>query len=122
LTAGIARGLAGGARKTKTHTSRPNRWSRVKILGGWYDLVKKVSAKGLFTHDFDGSFTSYIAMLKSGLPEVRNNAGAHGEGLEAAAVTAPIARFALYLTAAYILFVGDSYALMKKRGRQGSGT
>jgi len=31
--------LAGGARKTKTHTSRPNRWSRVKILGGWYDKV-----------------------------------------------------------------------------------
>jgi len=39
LTAGIARGLAGGARKTKTHTSRPNRWSRVKILGGWYETM-----------------------------------------------------------------------------------
>jgi len=40
LTAGIARGLAGGARKAKTHTSRPNRWSRVKILGGWYECIQ----------------------------------------------------------------------------------
>jgi AbiJ N-terminal domain 4 len=78
------------------------------------ELVKKVSSKGLFTHNFDRSFTAYVAMLKTGLPAVRNEAGAHGEGLEAAAVTAGIARFAINLTATNLLFLGDSYSAKKR--------
>lgn len=84
------------------------------------DLVTKVSSKGLFTHDFDKSFTAYVAMLKSGLPAIRNDAGAHGEGLMAAAVTAEIARFALNLTASNMLFLGGSYdALKRNEGKAG---
>ena len=59
------------------------------------ELVTKVTNNGLFTHDFDKSFSAYVAMLKTGLPSVRNDAGGHGEGIAAAAVTAQIARFAL---------------------------
>jgi hypothetical protein len=81
---------------------------------GASELVTKVNAKGLFTHDFDRSFTVYVAMLKAGLPAVRNDAGGHGEGLAAAAVTAQIARFALNLTASNILFLGESYGALKK--------
>lgn len=44
------------------------------------ELVTKVRNKRLFTHDFDRSFESYVAMLKAGLPAVRNDAGGHGEG------------------------------------------
>jgi hypothetical protein len=90
------------------------KWEYAKGDGS-SELVSKVNAKGLFTHDFDRSFTAYIAMLKAGLPAVRNDAGGHGEGLAAAAVTAQIARFALNMTASYVLFIGESYDAMKGR-------
>jgi hypothetical protein len=77
------------------------------------ELVTKVTNNGLFTHEFDRSFSSYIAMLKTGLPTVRNDAGGHGEGIAAVAVTPQIARFALNLTAANLLFLGESYKAMK---------
>jgi AbiJ N-terminal domain 4 len=78
-------------------------------------LVTTVKAKGLFTHDFDRSFDAYVAMLKAGLPAVRNEAGGHGEGLTSAAVTAGIARFAINLTATNLVFLGDSYNAMRRR-------
>ena len=79
------------------------------------ELVAKVRNKGLFTHDFDRSFDSYVAMFKTGLPAVRNDAGGHGEGLSSAPVTAAIAQFAINLTATNMLFLGDSYKAMKSR-------
>lgn len=78
-------------------------------------LVSLVKQEGLFTHDFDKSFDAYVAMLKSGLPTIRNDAGAHGEGVAAAAVTAQIARFALNLTASNIIFLAESYNALQKR-------
>jgi hypothetical protein len=89
------------------------KWEYAKGDGS-SELITKVTTKGLFTHDFDRSFTAYVAMLKAGLPAVRNDAGGHGEGLAAAAVTAQIARFALNLTASNMLFLGESYDSMKK--------
>jgi hypothetical protein len=79
------------------------------------ELVTKVTSHGLFTHEFDKSFNAFVAMLKTGLPNVRNEAGGHGEGIAAAAVTAQIARFALSLTAANIVFLGESYGVLKQR-------
>ena len=79
------------------------------------ELVTKVTGNGLFTHAFEKSLSAYVAMLKTGLPSVRNDAGGHGEGLAVAAVTAEIARFALNLTATNILFLGESYAALKSR-------
>lgn len=81
---------------------------------GAAQLVTIVKTKGLFTHDFDKSITAYVAMLKAGLPAVRNDAGGHGDGIAAAAVTAHIAQFALNLTASNVLFLGESYATMKQ--------
>jgi hypothetical protein len=72
-------------------------------------LITKVSENGLFTLGFDKSFTAYVAMMKSGLPEVRNQSGGHGEGIAAVAVTSEIARYALNLTAANILFLAETY-------------
>jgi hypothetical protein len=72
-------------------------------------LITKVTENGLFTHDFDKSFTAYVAMMKSGLPVVRNQSGGHGEGIAAAAVTPEIARYALNLTATNILFLAETY-------------
>lgn len=79
------------------------------------ELVTKVNQNGLFTHEFDKSFSAYVAMLKAGLPNVRNDAGGHGEGVAAASVTPHIARFALNLTAANILFLCESYEALKAK-------
>jgi AbiJ N-terminal domain 4 len=84
------------------------------------ELVTRVTDQGLFTHDFDRSFTAFVAMLKAGLPAIRNDAGGHGEGIAAAAVTAQIARFALNLTASNILFLGGSYDALKRQKSSGS--
>jgi hypothetical protein len=74
------------------------------------ELVTLVSNNGLFTHDFDKGFSAYVAMLKTGLPTVRNDAGGHGEGLASKAVVAEIARYAVNMTASNIVFLGESYA------------
>ena len=79
------------------------------------DLITKVNNGGLFTHDFDQSFNAFIAMLKAGLPAVRNNAGGHGESPASAAVSIQIARFALNLTATNMVFLAESYEAIKER-------
>jgi hypothetical protein len=79
------------------------------------ELISLVTKSGLFTHNFDRSFDSYVATLRSGLPAVRNDAGGHGDGAAAAAVTAEIARYAIHLTATNLLFLGESYELLLKR-------
>ena len=73
------------------------------------DLITVVSKSGLFTHAFDKGLSSYVAMLKTGLPEIRNNAGAHGDGPKSLAITVHIARYALNLTAANLLFIAECY-------------
>ncbi len=78
------------------------------------ELVTLVSNKGLFTHDFDKGLSAYVAMLKTGLPNVRNDAGGHGEGLAAEEVTAGIARYAINMAASNIVLLGDAYATLRE--------
>ena len=73
------------------------------------ELVTLVTNNALFTHDFDRTFSTYVAMLKAGLPAVRNDAGGHGEGLLTASVTQQIARFAINMTATNIIFLADAH-------------
>lgn len=73
------------------------------------ELISKVRSNGLFRINFDKSFDTYIAMMKSGLPAVRNDAGGHGEGLTSAKVTAEIAQFAINMTATNLVFLGECY-------------
>jgi hypothetical protein len=81
-------------------------------------LVTLVSQNGLFTHAFDKSFNSFIAIMKTGLPSIRNDAGAHGESLEANAVTAEIARYAINMTATNILFLAECHDRFQKATRR----
>jgi hypothetical protein len=50
-------------------------------------------------------------MLKSGLPEVRNNAGGHGTAPDALPVPAYIAAYALHLSAASIVMVVEALSI-----------
>jgi hypothetical protein len=81
------------------------------------DLIKTVRAKGLFPDYLGNGFDSYIAMMKTGLPEIRNNAGGHGEVPSAPPVPAFIAGFALHMTATNILLLGEAVKAGKRRGK-----
>ena len=71
------------------------------------ELISIVCSNGLLSHQFDKVFGAYVAMMKSGLPVIRNDAGAHGDGLNAAAVTSQIAGFAINMTAVNITFLSE---------------
>ena len=69
------------------------------------DLVKLVRAKNLFPSHLDGAFDSYVAMMKSGLPGVRNEAGGHGPAPGDAKIPGYLAAYAIHLSAANIVVV-----------------
>ena len=56
---------------------------------------------------FDKSFGAYVAMLKSGLPNIRNEAGAHGQGANSVESTANVAQYALNMAASNIIFLNQ---------------
>jgi hypothetical protein len=72
------------------------------------ELVKVVVSNGLFPDWLDNSLTTYIAMIKTGLPSVRNNSGAHGESPDAEPVQDYFTRYALHMSAANILLVAEA--------------
>ncbi len=74
------------------------------------DLLKVVRAKGLWPDYLDGSFDQLVATLASGLPKVRNDAGAHGQGSEVRTVPAYIAHYALNLCAAKLALLAQANA------------
>lgn len=73
------------------------------------ELVTTVRNCGLFPAYLDKSFDTYVAMLKTGLPGVRNNAGGHGEEPSAAPVPDYIAGYAIHLAATNILLAVEAF-------------
>ncbi len=67
------------------------------------ELITAVRSHGLFPTYLDRAFDTYVAMLKTGLPDVRNSAGGHGDEPNATPVPSYIAAYALHLTAANIV-------------------
>ena len=69
------------------------------------ELLKVVRNEKLLPDYLDRSFDQLIATLKSGLPEVRNKAGGHGQGAKPKQTPDYIAAYALHLTAANIVLL-----------------
>ena len=69
------------------------------------DLLKLVRKKGLLPEYLDNSFDQLVATLKSGLPQVRHNAGGHGQGKEPRETPEYVAAYALHLAAVNIHFL-----------------
>lgn len=86
-------------------------------LNGWdyskharaSDLVKVVQQKGLLPGYLDRSFKQLVATLKSGLPIVRGQGGAHGQGPVPRKTPDYVAAYALHLAAAKILFLVEAH-------------
>ena len=77
------------------------------------DLLKVVREKGLLPDHLDASFDQLVATLKSGLPKVRNEVGAHGQGATPRETPDYVAAYALHLAAANILFLVEAHKVMK---------
>ena len=69
------------------------------------DLLKILKTNGLFPNYLDNSFDQLLAVLKSGLPELRNNSGGHGAGPEPLKVPQHVASYAIHLAATNIVFL-----------------
>ena len=76
------------------------------------DLIKLVSKKGLLPDYLDKSFEQLAATLKSGLPKVRGEEGAHGQGASPRETPDFVAAYAIHLSAAKILFLADAHKAM----------
>jgi HEPN domain-containing protein len=80
------------------------------------DLVKIVVKNGLFPEWLNKGITAYVAMISTGLPDARNNAGAHGTAPDAAPIHAYLARYALHMSAANVLLVAEAAEKVPKKG------
>lgn len=73
------------------------------------DLLKVTRANNLLPDYLDASFDQLAATLKSGLPKVRGEEGAHGQGAEPKATPNYIAAYALHLAAAKIVLLVEAF-------------
>ena len=73
------------------------------------DLIKVVRRNGLLPDYLSASFDQLAATLKSGLPEVRNHEGGHGDGPTPQRVPDYVAAYALHLAAASITFLVEAH-------------
>lgn len=69
------------------------------------DLISVIKKHRLLPDYLDRSFDQLLAILKSGLPEIRNNEGSHGQGSVPKRVPAHVAAYAIHLAATNIVFL-----------------
>lgn len=72
------------------------------------DLLKVLRAHRLWPDYLDASFDQLIATLNSGLPQVRNDSGAHGQGTAKRETPGYIAAYALHLAASKIVLMAEA--------------
>ena len=73
------------------------------------DLLKVVRDHGLLPDYLDKSFEQLAATLKSGLPKVRAEEGAHGQGATPRETPEHVAAYALHLAAAKTVFLAEAH-------------
>ena len=76
------------------------------------ELVTAVRNAGLFPAHLGNGLDTYIALMKTGLPAVRNNAGGHGEDPGAPSVPDYLAAYAIHLTASNILLAAKAHSAL----------
>lgn len=72
------------------------------------DLLKVLRRNSFFPDYLDSSFDQLAAVLSSGLPQVRNNEGGHGDGQAVRETPQYVAAFALHLAATKIVFLVEA--------------
>jgi hypothetical protein len=72
------------------------------------DLIKIIRRNRLLPDYLDNSFDQLIAILQSGLPQIRNEAGGHGQGSAPRQTPSYVAGYALHLAAAKIVLLVEA--------------
>lgn len=72
------------------------------------DLAKIAKQNKLWPDYMDNSFDQLLATLQSGLPKIRDNDAAHGQGSSVKQVPAYVAAYALHLAASKIVFLSEA--------------
>lgn len=72
------------------------------------DLIKIARTNGLWPDYLDASFDQLVATLQSGLPKIRDNDAAHGQGATPKNVPSYIVAYALHLAASKIVFIVEA--------------
>ena len=75
-------------------------------------LLKILRDNGLLPDYLDNSFKQLAATLHSGLPQVRNREGGHGQGATPRETPDYVAGYALHLAAVNILFIVEAHKAM----------
>lgn len=79
------------------------------------ELIKSVRRAGFLPAYLESGFDVYIAMLKTGLPQIRNNAGGHGKAPDTPPTPSFIASYAIHMTATNIIFLVNAYTRGKPK-------
>jgi hypothetical protein len=74
------------------------------------DLLKVLRTHRLWPDYLDRSFDQLLATLASGLPQVRNDDGAHGQGSTRREVPDYLAAYALHLAASHVVLLAEAAA------------
>ncbi len=69
------------------------------------DLMKVARANKLWPEYLDTSFDQLVTTIQSGLPKIRDNDAAHGQGAAPKVVPSYVAAYALHLAASKIVFI-----------------
>ena len=72
------------------------------------DLIKILRTQNLWPDYLDGSFDQLLATLSSGLPKIRNDDAAHGQGSAPRTVPDYLASYALHLSAAKMVLIANA--------------
>ena len=75
------------------------------------DLLKTLRSHHLWPNYLDTSFDQLLATLASGLPKVRNDDAAHGQGSVPKSVPDYVAAYALHLAAAKMILIAQAASL-----------
>lgn len=73
------------------------------------DLITLVRKKDLFLDGMANNFNSFVAILKNGVPALRNAHGGHGEASDATEQPLYMAQYMLNLTASNLLFLHEAW-------------
>jgi hypothetical protein len=76
------------------------------------DLIKVVREKGLFGSRTEAGLDTFVAMLKTGVPGIRNTSGGHGSSPSEPAVADYLAGYAIDMAASNIVMVVRAHQLL----------
>lgn len=81
-------------------------------------LVNKLIENEIIPQELTSYYTNFEQILKTGLPTLRNNISAHGQGVTINEVSCSMAKYAINLCGANYIFIIESSEISNKKIKQ----